>query len=255
LKVVIFAGGFGSRMGAATKDIPKPMIPVGGIPMIEHIMRHYSSQGHREFVIALGYKGEIIKEHFANLFDNDGHITLDFLNRERFQKRRRDLDWKVHLVDTGVESLTGTRLRLLKKWLGNEPFFLTYGDGLSNVNLADLIETHERSKAIVTLTAVKPPARFGELNLQSNCDLVTSFEEKSQMGQGLINGGFFICEPEVFSHIPTEDCMFEREPLQSLVRSNKLAAHRHLGFWQCADTQRDVEYLDSLSDDPPWLLK
>ncbi len=254
MKVVILAGGFGTRMSELTSVIPKPMVPIGGKPILWHIMSHYASYGHKEFVIALGYKSEVIKDYFYRLGAQGADFTVDLGSGAVLSHGRSNVDWKVTLVDTGEATLTGTRVKLLRPYLGDQKFLLTYGDGVSDVNLNQLVEFHEQSGAAATMTAVHPAARFGELTI-SERGIVDSFEEKPQLQEGWINGGFFVLEPEVFSHIPDSNCMLEREPMTSLVSQKKLSAYRHAGFWQCMDSKRDMEHLQSLWDlgAPPWL--
>lgn len=216
MKVVILAGGLGTRISEYTKFIPKPMIKIAGLPMLVHIMNHYSKFGFNEFYIALGYKGNVIKNYFKN----------------------KKFSWKINLVDTGKKTMTGGRLKRLKKYLKGESFFLTYGDGLSNVNIKNLLEFHRKNKKLVTLTAVRPPARFGALKLKRN--LVSYFKEKSRMDEGWINGGFFVVSDKFLNFIQNDKTYLEREPLEKIVRMKELSAYRHNGFWQCIDSMRDL---------------
>ena len=222
MKVVILAGGFGTRLSEYTKTIPKPMIKVGGKPMILHIMKLYAKHGFKDFYIALGYKGEIIKKFFSKKFFN----------------------WKINLIDTGKNTMTGGRLKRLKKYIGKETFMMTYGDGLSNVNLKKLLKFHKKNKKLVTLSAVRPPARFGALKLKGK--KVSYFKEKSKLDEGWINGGFFVMEPEFLNFIKNDNTYLEREPLEKATKKKQLMAFRHQGFWQCMDTKRDKDKLNKI---------
>ena len=222
MKVVLLAGGFGTRLSEYTKTIPKPMIDICGKPLLWHIMKLYARQGFKDFYIALGYRGEVIKKYF----------------------NRRFYDWNINLIDTGQNTMTGGRLKRLEKYLGNETFMLTYGDGLSNINLKKLVSFHKKNKKLVTLTAVRPPARFGVLKLKGK--LVDYFKEKSKLDEGWINGGFFVIEPEFFKFIKKDGTYLEREPLEKVTRKRQLAAFRHQGFWQCMDTKRDKDKLEKI---------
>jgi glucose-1-phosphate cytidylyltransferase len=216
MKVVILAGGLGTRISEYTKFIPKPMIKIAGLPILVHIMNHYSKFGFNEFYIAVGYKGNVIKNYFKN----------------------KKFSWKINLVDTGKKTMTGGRLKRLKKYLKGESFFLTYGDGLSDVNIKKLLEFHKKNKKLVTLTAVRPPARFGALKLKGN--FVSYFKEKSRMDEGWINGGFFVVSDKFLNFIENDKTYLEREPLEKIVRIKELSAYRHNGFWQCIDNMRDL---------------
>ena len=231
MKVVILAGGLGTRISEYTKTIPKPMIPIKGKPLIYYIMKHYAKYGFKDFYIALGYKGKIIKDYFNKNF----------------------FDWKINLIDTGLKTMTGGRLKRLTKFLGDETFMLTYGDGLSNVNLKKLLRFHKSNKKLITLTAVHPPARFGELSIAK--DVVTNFEEKPQLQKGWINGGFFVVEPEFLKLIGNKNVMLERSPLAMAVKKKSLAAYKHSDFWFCMDTLRDKKVLDIMikTKKSPWL--
>ena len=222
MKVVILAGGFGTRLSEYTKTIPKPMINVGGKPILLHIMKLYAKHGFKNFYIALGYKGEMIKKFFNKKF----------------------YDWNINLIETGKNTMTGGRLKRLKKYIGNETFMMTYGDGMSNVNLKKLLHFHKKNKKLVTLTAVRPPARFGALKLKGQ--IVKYFKEKSKIDEGWINGGFFVIEPEFLKHIKNDKTYLEREPLEIVTKKKQLVAFRHKGFWQCMDTKRDKDKLDHI---------
>ena len=222
MKVVLLAGGFGTRLAEYTKTIPKPMIKIGGKPLLWHIMKFYARQGFKDFYIALGYRGEVIKKYFNKGF----------------------YDWNINLIDTGQNTMTGGRLKRLEKYLGTETFMLTYGDGLSNINLKKLVSFHRKNKKLVTLTAVRPPARFGVLKLKGN--YVDYFKEKSKLDEGWINGGFFVIEPGFFKFIKKDGTYLEREPLEQVTQKRQLAAFRHQGFWQCMDTKRDKDKLEKI---------
>ena len=220
MKIVILAGGLGTRLSEYTKTIPKPMVKVAGEPMIFHIMKQYAKYGFKEFYIALGYKGEIIKKFFKN----------------------KKTDWKITLVQTGLNTMTGGRLKRLKKYLKNETCMLTYGDGMSNINLNKLFKFHKKNKKMVTMTAVRPPARFGVIKLNGN--LVKYFKEKSTLDEGWINGGFFIMEPDFLKYIKNDKTFLEKDPLEKITKKKELIAYKHFGFWQCMDTKRDKDFLD-----------
>ena len=223
MKVVILAGGLGTRISEYTKTIPKPMININKKPLIFLIMRHFAKYGFKNFYIALGYKGEIIKKYF---------------------KTNKFIDWKINLIETGQKTMTGGRLKRLKKHLDKETFLLTYGDGVSNVNLKKLIKFHKKNKKILTLTAVRPPARFGAIKLKGN--KVTYFKEKSKIDEGWINGGFFVMEPKIFKFLKNDKTFLEREPMENLSKRNELMAFKHYKFWQCVDTKRDKEILEKI---------
>ena len=222
MKVVLLAGGFGTRLSEYTKTIPKPMIEVGGQPMLVHIMKQYAKYGFKDFYIALGYKGETIKKFFNKKF----------------------FDWNINLIETGKNTMTGGRLKRLKKYVGKKTFMMTYGDGLSNANLGKLLNFHKKNKKLVTLTAVRPPARFGALKLKGNN--VSYFKEKPKLDEGWINGGFFVMEPEFLKLIKNDNTYLEREPLEAVTRRKQLAAFKHEGFWQCMDTKRDKDNLNKI---------
>ena len=222
MKVVILAGGFGTRLSEYTKTIPKPMVDIAGKPILLHIMKQYAKYGFKDFYIALGYKGEIIKKFFNKKF----------------------FDWNVNLIETGNKTMTGGRLKRLKKYIGHETFMMTYGDGLSNVNLKKLLKFHKKNKKLVTLTAVRPPARFGALQLKG--DLVNYFKEKSKIDENWINGGFFVIEPGFFKFLKNDHTVLERRPLESTAKKKQLVAFRHEGFWQCMDTKKDKDVLNEI---------
>ena len=222
MKVVILAGGFGTRLSEYTGTIPKPMVPVGGRPILEHIIKIYSKYGHKDFYIALGYKGNIIKKYFKKKFKNI----------------------KINLIETGINTYTGGRVLRLKKYLKNEPFLLTYGDGVSDININKLIKFHKKNKKIVTVTAVRPPARFGALEIRGN--KVTKFKEKNVAGESWINGGFFVVNPEFFKFLKNDSTILERSPLEKVTKIKQLSAFKHPGFWQCMDHKSDKDILDKI---------
>ena len=222
MKVILLAGGFGTRLSGYTKTIPKPMVEVGGQPMLIHIMKQYAKYGFKDFYIALGYRGELIKKFFNKKF----------------------FDWNINLVETGENTMTGGRLKRLKKYVGKTTFMMTYGDGISNVNLGKLIKFHKKNNKLVTLTAVRPPGRFGAIKLKGNS--VSYFKEKSKLDEGWINGGFFVMEPEFLKFIKNDNTYLEREPLEAVTQKKQLAAFRHEGFWQCMDTKRDKDNLNKI---------
>ena len=222
MKVVILAGGFGTRLSEYTKTIPKPMVKIAGKPIILHIMEHYSKHGFKDFYIALGYKGDVIKNFF----------------------KKRKFKWNINLVETGLNTMTGGRLKRLNKFLKNETFMMTYGDGISNIDLKRLVKFHKNNKKLVTLTAVRPPARFGVLKIQGS--RVKYFKEKSKLDEGWINGGFFVIEPSFLKLIKTDKTFLEKQPLEIVTKKGQLNAYKHNGFWQCVDTKRDKDKLEKI---------
>jgi glucose-1-phosphate cytidylyltransferase len=253
MKVVILAGGKGARISEYTTTIPKPMVEIGEYPIIWHIMNWYAKFGFNDFILALGYKANIIKDYFLNYYtlNNDFSINLATGTLKYINEVSRN--WNVTLVDTGIDTMTGGRIKRLEKILGNETFMLTYGDGLSNININDLIKHHEASGKIATLSAVHPTARYGELVIDKE-NVVTSFKEKPQLDEGRINGGFFVLEPEIFKYIESDETVFEKEPLENLVRDKELNAYKHNGFWQSMDTVREKQMLEELwrTNKAPW---
>lgn len=252
MKVVILAGGFGTRLAEETEIKPKPMVEIGGRPILWHIMKHYAHHDFNEFFIALGHRGEIIKRFFLDYCSLSGSMTLD-LSKGVVDTQDSDCeDWVVHLKDTGQETNTGGRVKRLEPWLKDETFMATYGDGVSDVNLADLLKFHRSHGRIATVTAVRPPARFGGLIFDG--DLVSEFTEKPQIGEGWINGGFLVFEPAVFNYLEGDGCSLEADALERLAADKQLAAFRHESFWQCMDTMREVRLLETLwrSGQPPW---
>jgi glucose-1-phosphate cytidylyltransferase len=252
VKVVILAGGLGTRLAEETETKPKPMVKVGEQPILWHIMSHYSHYGFKEFLIALGYKGEIIKRFFLDYYRLNGSMTIDFSSGDVESYGREPKDWVVHLRDTGQETNTGGRIKRLEPWLEDSTFMLTYGDGVCDVNLRELLSFHRSHGRIATVTAVRPPSRFGELIFDG--DLVAKFVEKPQIGEGWINGGFFVFEPEVFNYLEGDRSSLEADALGKLFADHQLAAYRHGRFWQCMDTLRDKKLLEKLWDsgEPPW---
>ena len=243
MKVIILAGGMGTRLGEITELIPKPMVLIGNQPILWHIMNIYSSYGFNEFIIALGYKSEIIKKYFIDYKANNNDFNIDLNSGKIDFLNNNSKNWKVSLVYTGNNSNTGGRLKRLKNLIGNNRFMFTYGDGLADIDINQLIKFHKENHKIVTVSAVRPNARFGELLIQDN--LVNRFSEKPQNKDRWVNGGFFVCEPEVFNFIKDDESSFERESLEYLWEENELAAFKHKGFWQCMDTKRDRDYLIS----------
>ena len=254
MKVILLAGGFGTRLSEYTDSIPKPMVRIGGKPILWHIMKTYDHFGHKDFYVALGYKSELIKEYFLNYRTLNADFTVDLKTGAVTPHQLDELDWKVTLVDTGLHSMTGGRVRRMKPYIGNETCLLTYGDGVSDVDLDQLIAFHKSHGKMVSVTAVHPGARFGELEMKG--EQVTSFQEKPQTGQGWINGGYFVIEPEFFDLIQEDQTILEREPLERASQMGELMAFRHKGFWHCMDTKRDRDNLEEiwLSGKAPWEL-
>jgi len=254
MKVIILAGGFGTRLSEYTDRIPKPMILIGGKPILWHIMSTYAHYGHKDFHLALGYKAEIIKEYFLNYSNLNSNFSVNLMNGRVISHQPSTLDWNINLVDTGINSMTGGRVRRLKSFIGNETFLLTYGDGVSNINIDELIKFHKQHGKMVTISAVHPVARFGEL--QINNGLVESFKEKPQLNQGWINGGYFVIEPSFFELIEGDQTILEKEPLETVAKLGELMAYQHDGYWQCMDTKRDHEHLEELyaSGSAPWVF-
>jgi glucose-1-phosphate cytidylyltransferase len=252
MKVIILAGGFGTRLAEFTDMIPKPMVPVGGHPILWHLMQYYAKYNHKDFHLALGYKAQIVKEFFLNYYTVNSDFTVDLANGKVTQHASQPVDWRVTLVDTGLNSMTGGRVKRMREYIGNETFMLTYGDGLSNVDIDALLRFHRSHGKMLTVTAVHPGARFGELDV--NSDMVRSFKEKPQMGQGWINGGFFVMEPAFFDLIDGDDSILEREPLERVAAKGELMAFKHEGFWHCMDTVRDRTALEELWNEgkAPW---
>lgn len=255
MNVIILAGGFGTRISEHTELIPKPMIKVGDKPILWHIMNIFSYYGHNDFHLALGYKAFKIKEYFSNYHLLNSDFKIDLKNGDIEQHQKVNTPWKVNLIDTGLNTLTGGRVKRIKPYIKDEMFLLTYGDGLSNVDLDALVKFHKSHGKMVTMTAVRPTARFGELELDG--DKVSLFKEKPQMHEGWINGGFFVINSNFFDLIDGDNTMLEREPLERAASMGELMAFKHNGFWQCMDTKRDHELLEDLwkSDNCPWHMK
>lgn len=254
MKVVILAGGLGTRLTEETELKPKPMVEIGGRPILWHIMKHYAHYGVREFYIALGYKGEVIKRYFLDYYHLNGSISIDLSSGKIVDIDKRCEDWKIHLIDTGHDTNTGGRVKRLEPFLKDKTFMVTYGDGVSNVNLEALLTLHRAQKKMGTVTAVRPPARFGGLLFEG--DLVKKFTEKPQAGEGWINGGFLVFEPSIFEFLSSDKSSLEVELMEHLAARNELAAYRHESFWQCMDTLRDKRLLDSLwtTSTAPWRI-
>ncbi len=252
MKVAILCGGLGTRLREETELRPKPMVEIGGRPILWHIMRGYAARGFKEFVLALGYKHEVIKRYFLDYYRLQSHLTVSLGTGAVDVHYGEHDDWTVHLVDTGLGTQTGGRVKRLSNWLCDGTFMLTYGDGVSDVNVADVLAFHRRHSKLATVTAVRPSARFGEILFDG--ELVSEFTEKPQAGEGWINGGFFVMEPGVLDYIQGDETYLEHEPLERLAKDGQLLAYRHAGFWQCMDTLRDLKLLESLweSGRAPW---
>lgn len=255
MKTVILCGGLGTRLAEETQIKPKPMVEIGGKPILWHIMKIYESHSFKDFVLALGYKGEYIKDYFLNYHARQSNLTIKLKDGSVEYDNSTPEDWKVSLIDTGSHTMTGGRLLRLKPFLvGERTFMLTYGDGISDVNITELLKFHKSHGKIATVTAVRPPVRFGELLISDG--MVSDFKEKPQAGVGLINGGYFVFETSIFDYIEGDSTMLERDPLEKLTKQGELIPFQHEGFWQCMDTIRDKEYLQTLWDkgNAPWSL-
>ncbi len=253
MKVIILAGGFGTRLSEYTNVIPKPMVSIGGKPILWHIMNTYAHFGHNDFYIALGYKAELIKDYFLNYRALNADFTVDLDSGDTTHHQVESNNWKVTLVNTGEDSMTGGRVKRMQSYIGNEPFLLTYGDGVADINLEELLSFHKDHGKMVTVSAVRPAARFGELEMNGN--KVSNFQEKPQLHEGWINGGYFVINPEFFEFIDGDTTMLEREPLEKATQAGELMAYKHDGFWHCMDTKRDHELLESLWEKgAPWAL-
>ncbi len=254
MKAVLLAGGFGTRISEESKLKPKPMIEIGGMPILWHIMKTYSKFGVNEFVICAGYKQHVIKEWFADYFLHTSDITFDFTQDDKIiVHNKRAEQWKVTVVDTGLNTMTGGRLKRVRNYLGDEPFFMTYGDGVADVDIDKLLEFHKSHGRLATMTAIKPNSRFGVLDLSDN-DEVNAFREKSDVDSGWINAGFMVLSTEVLDYVKDDTIMFEREPMEKLAEEGQLMCYKHDGFWQCMDTLRDKEKLEDLWNEnkAPW---
>ena len=244
MKVIILAGGRGSRISEYTDKIPKPMIEVGGKPILWHVMNSYSNYSLNEFIVALGYKAEIIKEYFLNYYKYNSNFTIDLNNNNLDFHDQKKENWKISLIDTGLDSMTGGRVKNLKNFINNETFLLSYGDSFGNINIESLLDFHKSHGKLVTVTAVRPQARFGELEIKNN--QVLSFKEKPQVNSGWINGGYFVIEPEFLEYIESSKTVLEKTPLELVSSKGELMAYTHEGFWYCMDTIRDKIYLESI---------
>ncbi|MCM3765771.1 glucose-1-phosphate cytidylyltransferase [Neobacillus niacini] len=254
MKVVILAGGYGTRISEESHLKPKPLIEIGDYPIIWHIMKIYSAYGFNEFIICLGYKGHMLKDYFLNYFLYKSDVTVDFSKENRLDIHQNFAEpWKITLANTGIQTMTGGRVKKIQKYIGNEPFMLTYGDGVANVDLKKLVQFHNEHGKIATLTAVQPSGRFGALSL-NNDQLVKSFKEKVKGDGSWINGGFFVFQPEVFHYLGDDRTVLEKEPLENLANEGQLMAYKHDGFWHPMDTLRDKKYLEELwmTEIPPW---
>ncbi len=255
MKVGILAGGHGTRLAEETEIKPKPMVEIGGRPILWHIMMHYSCYGHRDFVIALGYKGEVIKRYMVDYCSLNSNLTIN-LKAGRVDLHDTDgiQDWTIQLIDTGLNTMTGGRIKRLQPYMGNETFMLTWGDGVATVDLNRLLAFHRAHGRLITMTAVRPPARYGHMEFDG--DRIREFTEKPQTAEGWINGAFFVAEPQVFDYIDGDDTQFEKEPLERLAADGELMAYKHDGFWQCMDTRRDKYVLEKLWDsgEAPWKI-
>ncbi|MGQ0619149.1 MAG: glucose-1-phosphate cytidylyltransferase [Panacagrimonas sp.] len=254
MKLVILAGGYGTRLAEETAVRPKPMVEIGGMPILWHIMKIYLSHGVDEVIVCCGYKGYMIKQYFANYGLHSSDVTFDMKNHVTHIHNKRSEPWKVTLVDTGEGTLTGGRLRRVREYIGKERFCFTYGDGVADVNITELIKFHESQKVLVTLTATRPPGRFGGITLRHGQHKIDSFREKPDGDGSWINGGYFVVEPEAIDEISGDSTTWEREPLENLAARGQLAAYQHTGFWQPMDTLRDMHYLQGLWDSgkAPW---
>lgn len=256
MKVVILCGGLGTRLREETEFRPKPMVPIGGRPILWHIMKLYAHHGHKHFILCLGYKGEQIKEFFRNYHWNTSDVTLNLGKQPRIQyhSHHDEEDWTVTLIETGAATQTGGRLKRVLPYVGNETFLLTYGDGLTDSNINDTIKLHEQTGKLATLTAVHPTGRFGDLGIQ--CGVVTAFNEKPDQQSAPINGGFFVMNPKIGEYLDGDDCVFERDVLPKIAEEGKLGAQVHRGFWQCMDTYREQVLLDQMwqSGNAPWKI-
>lgn len=252
MKTIILAGGFGTRISEETETRPKPMVEIGNRPILWHIMKIYAHYGFDDFVLALGYKADYVKKYFLEYVNYSGNLTVQIRNGKTQVLQREQDEWTIHLEDTGLDTLTGGRIKKLASWVENEPFMVTYGDGVANVNIKELLEFHKKQGKLATITAVRPPARFGGLSMENG--LVKKFTEKPQSGEGWINGGFMIFQPQVLDMIRSNSSSLEGELLEELAAQGQLAAYCHDGFWQCMDTMRDLRYLEGLwsSGKAPW---
>jgi len=254
MKVAILAGGHGTRLAEETEVKPKPMVEIGGRPILWHIMKIYDHYNFKDFVIALGYKGEVIKKYMLDYCKLCSDLTINLKNGDVKYHNGDNIDWKVQLIDTGLNTMTGGRIKRLAPYVNNETFMLTWGDGVSDINIQDLLNFHRSHGKLATLTAVRPPARYGHLELDG--DKIDKFSEKPQIGEGWINGAFFVLEPEIFDYIEGDDTQWEKEPLENLAKDGQLMAYKHTSFWQCMDTLREKHILQKYwnSGNVPWKL-
>lgn len=254
MKVIILAGGFGTRLSEYTEEIPKPMVKIGNRPVLWHIMKTYAHFGHKDFYLALGYKAEVIRSYFLNYSLVHSDFTIDLSSGLIDSHKENSIDWQVSLIDTGLNTMTGGRVKRLKETIDNEPFLLTYGDGVADIDINSLLNFHKNHGKMVTVSAVHPGARFGELEMVDN--KVVTFQEKPQTSQGWINGGYFVVEPEFFDLIEGDETILEREPLEKAAKMGELMAYKHEGYWQCMDTKRDRDNLDELwnKGEAPWAI-
>lgn len=253
IKTVILSGGFGTRLGEETSLKPKPMVEIGHKPILWHIMNIYAAQGFKDFVLALGYKGEMIKDYFLRFYSLNNNLSIDLSNgNTSVHDGSKPTDWKIDLIDTGLNTMTGGRVKRIKDYVGDKTFMLTYGDGVSDIDIKKVVEFHKSHGKMVTVTAVRPTARFGELHISEN--QVKKFDEKPQAAEGWINGGFFVLEPEIFEFIDGDTSIWERAPLETMASRGEVMAYQHEGFWQCMDTLREKNMLEDLwnSDKAPW---
>ena len=253
MKVVILAGGLGTRLGEETQKIPKPMVEIGGKPIIWHIMKHYSAYGYHDFIICCGYKQHVIKQYFADYYLYSNDVTFDFGQENRMTVHQNSAEpWKVTLVDTGLQTMTGGRVRRIRRYIGEEPFMLTYGDGVADIDVEKLEAFHRAHGKTATMTAVQPEGRFGVLDIKDGS--VRAFREKAKSDAGWVNGGFMVFQPEIFSYLSGDETVLEREPLERLAAEGQLMAYRHDGFWKCMDTPRDKKQLEDIweSGSVPW---
>ncbi len=258
MKVIILAGGFGTRLSEETISIPKPMVQIGEKPILIHLMEIYSSFNFNEFYLALGYKSDFVKDYFTRFKMLNSDFSIDFSNGKTEIFNQKINNWKVNLIDTGLNSMTGGRLKRMKEYIGDETFMLTYGDGLANINIHELVKFHKNHGKIATVTAVRPIARFGELQIDDeNLGNVINFQEKPQIKSGWINGGFFVFNKSIFDYLDDDKTILEKDPLESLSKASELRAYKHKGFWQCMDTKRDKDLLNELylSGEVPWNSK
>jgi glucose-1-phosphate cytidylyltransferase len=253
MKVLILAGGFGTRLSEETEVKPKPMVEIGGMPILYHIMKIYAQHGHKEFVILLGYKGHIIKEYFTNFFMHQSSLTIDLKTNETTVHNSQSEDWKVTLLDTGKDTMTGGRIKRAKEFIGNEQFLCTYGDGVGNIDINKVIEAHNAGNKLLTITTVQPMGRYGIVNIDENNDIL-GFIEKPKDDKVWVNAGFFVCQPEVLDYIESDSQMFEAEPMERLAKDGQMKAYKHKGFWHAMDTLRDNKKLNELwqEGEAPW---